>query len=654
MKTLSLIILTSASVLAFIPYPSYCRRRTAGQKHALQYDNGEDSDTSFCTEKDIASARNTSRKTEGAINRRESIAKALTISAAIFGSSLLVSTKSAQATALEDVQIGGRWVPIKDEAAYDYIAEDETIIPSYFAVYLSRILINYDVAVESWWDDQTEAYSLLPAADVRYKLGRSFGGFAASVQAGAAEFVQTVARSDGDREVINSECFERLGRVLLNNYDEGSANNSEIARQLGILFSLLPAKDQPTKLLKELNRRQIRQEIKQFSSSEKNGNVWEVISKGTVPVGFTENERSLLPTEFGFVRCSDNSYCITPKITLWEIGVDEEFGQTAVGTVFGPVSSVPLNRNTPDIGINVYKLLGLSGAAACALTHTVVIPLDVVKTRLQTNPGQYSGFVDGVTTIARDEGVSALSLGAQATIAGFLWYGLSVYPSYDLFKRLMSNNLAPSYASVHVNDIALLAGALASVVACIGLAPAETCRIRTVADPDYYQPLGFAGTLASISNEDPVKGWRSVYAGFSSILVRQVIFGSVKFFSFERACEAIYSAYPVLKDTTVTTLAVSLVAGGLAGSLSSIVSQPADSILTYCAQSSKNYNILEGCQVMVREEGAGSLFRGLGSRCLWAGSIIAGQFFLYSVFREVFSVTAADLTEQFQVFLSTQ
>ena len=271
---------------------------------------------------------------------------------------------------------------------------------------------------------------------------------------------------------------------------------------------------------------------------------------------------------------------------------------------------------------------------------------------MQTNPGQYNGFIDGIQSIVRDEGPSALLLGSQATIAGFLWYGLSVYPCYDLFKRLMSQNLAPAFVTIHNNDIALIAGALASVVACIGLAPMEICRIRTVAQPEKYCPLGLKGTVESITSEDASVGWRALYAGFSSILTRQVIFGSIKFISFERASEAIFSLYPFLKDSTATSLAVSLVAGGLAGCLSSVVSQPADSVLTYCAKSSKNYNFVEGSIVMVNEDGIWSLFRGLGSRCIWAGSIIAGQFFLYSIFRELFQVTASDLTDQFQIFQS--
>jgi solute carrier family 25 phosphate transporter 3 len=173
-----------------------------------------------------------------------------------------------------------------------------------------------------------------------------------------------------------------------------------------------------------------------------------------------------------------------------------------------------------------------------------------------------------------------------------------------------------------------------------------------VAEPLVYKAKGLLGTLGQIATEDEVLGWRSLYAGLPSLLTRQVIFGSIKFLAFERACEAIFNVWPVLQDATWTSLLVSLVAGGFSGALSSVVSHPADAVLTYVAQNSKeNLGVLEGSLMMVEREGLGSLFRGLGSRCVWAGSIIAGQFLLYDVFRTYFGVNSDDLSQVFQIVI---
>jgi solute carrier family 25 phosphate transporter 3 len=274
------------------------------------------------------------------------------------------------------------------------------------------------------------------------------------------------------------------------------------------------------------------------------------------------------------------------------------------------------------------------------------------------------------------EGLSGLFSGAQATVAGYLWYGLSVYPCYALFKRILSGGpfLTTSVAALHANDIALVAGALAAVVASLGLTPIEAARIRAVADPRTYRPLGLLGTLDAIASEgyggdesdadasqqkgrrEPSVGLKALYAGLPSLLARQVIFGSVKFLAFELACDWMYASWPSLRSATWTCLTVSLVAGGLSGVISSVVSQPADSVLTYVAQnrdgSATQLGLWDGCVRMVRTEGVGSLFRGLASRCVWAGSIIAGQFLLYDVFRTYLGVNDADLQQVYNLVIN--
>lgn len=307
--------------------------------------------------------------------------------------------------------------------------------------------------------------------------------------------------------------------------------------------------------------------------------------------------------------------------------------------------------------MDMYALFGVSGGAGCALTHSVVIPLDVVKTRTQTDPKMSTGsLLQSASNIIKNEGLEGLLLGAQATLVGYLWYGCSVYPSYTFFKRFIGQSiLTPEVAIAHINDIALIVGALAAVIASVGLTPLEAARIRTVADPAVYRLKGVIGTLQYIATEDEVLGWKKLYAGFASLLTRQVIFGSVKFLAFERACETIFKTWPALQDATWTSLLVSLVAGGISGTLSSVVSQPADSVLTYVAQSSESENlgVIEGSLIMVQEEGIGSLFRGVGSRCIWAGSIIAGQFLLYDVFRSFLGVSKDDLSQVFEVAISS-
>jgi len=42
--------------------------------------------------------------------------------------------------------------------------------------------------------------------------------------------------------------------------------------------------------------------------------------------------------------------------------------------------------------------------------------------------------------------------------------------------------------------------------------------------------------------------------------------------------------------------------------------------------------------------GFGGFFAGLISRCVWAGSIISGQFLLYDIGKNILQITSEDLT----------
>jgi solute carrier family 25 phosphate transporter 3 len=497
-------------------------------------------------------------------------------------------------------------------------------------------LLHYDVSASAWWDDQADLYSLLPSNDAIRREGKSFGSYASSIQRGLYSYVS----GDDGTNVRSYEKVREKYSALLTSLTEKYGSERGAIRDIALLFAMLPAVYQPTDMLLKISKTAL------TATGTNRGT-----NEDSFPPNYQTDFTLLLPNTYRAIYDpSTKSFVITPKINLFEIGIEEDIGSSSISTTFGPLSSKPLSRQR-KLSLDVYALLGISGGLGCASTHTLVIPLDVVKTRLQTNPGRYDSVLDGAMKIAYDEGLDGLFLGMQATVVGYLWYGISVYPSYAFLKRYIGEELLSSaFALAHSNDVALVAGALASVIASLGLTPTEACRIRTVAQPDIYRDMGLLGTLRVIVSENYELGWKNLYAGLPSLMTRQVVFGSVKFLTFERASDAIFAHWPELRYRSYTALGVSLVAGGIAGVLSSIVSQPADSVLTYVAKrSSGGLGVLDGAKMMVREEGLGSLFRGLGSRSVWAGCIIAGQFLLYDVFRAYFGISGDDLTQVFEL-----
>lgn len=550
---------------------------------------------------------------------------------------MIIYPMSAQAlvdtreNALEDVELGsGSWNAKKSSPAKE---AGRRVVPPAFATYAARILLNFDPSVASWWSDLESTYSLLSSEEQRSIFGQRFGSFAASVQASIGLFIVEEMQANGNTKPAWEKLFSRFVQKY--------GHNDTALRQVCMLFSLLPKSQQPL------------ERIQQYKSSiTPNTNINQTLNLDSFPIEYA----ALLPENYGCqVSVDASSYAIFPPIDLYEIGINEEFGQAVTATTFGPLSSIKLSRDLPDYPLAIYALFGVSGATGCALTHSVVIPLDVVKTKAQTNPGENADILSVASRIVEEEGLQGLLTGAQATLAGYLWYGLSVYPSYTFFKRFIGQSLLPlDFSAAHTNDIAFIAGALSAVIASLGLTPLEAARIRVVADPNQYKTLGLSGTLNTIASEDESLGWKALYAGLPALMTRQIIFGSIKFLAFERACDAMFVNWPSLRDLTWTALGVSLVAGAFSGALSSVVSQPADAVLTFVAQrrdTKGNVSVIKGCQLMIEESGVAALFRGLGSRSLWAAAIIAGQFLLYDVFRTAFGVTADDLTQVYNLKL---
>jgi solute carrier family 25 phosphate transporter 3 len=60
--------------------------------------------------------------------------------------------------------------------------------------------------------------------------------------------------------------------------------------------------------------------------------------------------------------------------------------------------------------VSYYLKCMAGGALACGLTHTAIVPLDVVKCRRQIDPTLYKSLGDGLSTIRVKEGFGGLSL----------------------------------------------------------------------------------------------------------------------------------------------------------------------------------------------------------------------------------------------------
>ena len=489
-------------------------------------------------------------------------------------------------------------------------------------MYLARFLLRYDERSAQWF---VSAAAALPASwnEVRRRaaLSEALGAFGTSLSFRLGPAAASAAGA--------AALFDALARA----YGGGAETKGEVKAQLALLFSLLPPSLQPVDAMKA-----------SFGQPAPPAATPEQLARG-----LDEQLDALLPT--GIVPVWDEAtrgYLLPQPLRNAVMS-----GTDGRSSVFGSAGQKPLSAEI-SLTAAQYGLFALSGGCGCALTHLAVVPLDVVKTRLQTRPGVYKGFADAFATIQRDEGLRMLFQGAQATGGGYFMYGVSVYPGYELAKRVLFGLAGETAVLEYRIPLVLLAGALATVVTCFLITPFEALRIRMVECPSYAP--SFAAAAKRYITEG---GWLSLYDGLIPLLVRQVLFGMVKFLIFDTCADAILAALPPgAGDDAAVFLGVSLLSGAIAGVGAAVISQPADVVLSKVAQGdgSKDYVgqlpggvnqlalLQQAAKTIIRKYGLGGLYLGLPSRCLWSGAIIAGQFFLYDVFKGALHVTAADLT----------
>lgn len=223
-------------------------------------------------------------------------------------------------------------------------------------------------------------------------------------------------------------------------------------------------------------------------------------------------------------------------------------------------------------------MCGFGGILSCGLTHTAIVPLDVVKCRIQVDPEKYKSFVNGFRVTIADEGLRGLVKGWAPTLVGYSVQGLGKFGFYELFKNVYSNLLGEERTYLYRTSLYLAASASAEFFADIGLCPFEAVKVRVQTQPGWASTLreGFPKFIA----EEGVSG---LYKGITPLWGRQIPYTMMKFACFERTVEALYK-YVVPKPRAECSkseqLVVTFVAGYIAGVFCAVVSHPADTIVS--------------------------------------------------------------------------
>ncbi|CAL9149975.1 unnamed protein product [Musa hybrid cultivar] len=309
-------------------------------------------------------------------------------------------------------------------------------------------------------------------------------------------------------------------------------------------------------------------------------------------------------------------YKISPTLS------DPSFASVSVSKARTP--SVSQYRSILKSLSNLERALigAAAGGAAGAFTYVCLLPIDAVKTKLQTKGAAqiYSGALDAAIQTFRTQGILGFYRGVSAVLVGSATSSAIYFGTCELGKSLLSK--LPSFPPLLIPPTA---GAMGNIVSSAIMVPKEliTQRMQAGAVGRSWE------VLVRILEKDGILG---LYAGYSATLLRNLPAGILSYSSFE------YLKSFVLSKTGKAYLepAQSVLCGALAGAISASLTTPLDVVKTRLmtqAHGEVRNKVSETLRQIVMEEGWGGLARGIGPRVLHSACFAALGYFSFETAR---------------------
>ncbi|BFZ56494.1 Carrier protein, mitochondrial [Savitreella phatthalungensis] len=276
----------------------------------------------------------------------------------------------------------------------------------------------------------------------------------------------------------------------------------------------------------------------------------------------------------------------------------------------------------------------LSAISGAIITSLIVTPLDVVKTRLQsqslqepvccreismattcgpqpeiceaeqTSLRRFNGTWEGIVKISRNEGVSSLWRGLSPTLFMAIPSTVIYFVGYEQLRGLVGGDAtwAP-----------LLCGGLARTASATAIGPLELLRTRLQSSTHLGKSASqtfkdvSAGMKASLRRE----GFRSLWRGLGLTLWRDVPFSALYWLGYEKT-RRLLSRH----DLVHSPFAQSFLSGGVSGTIAALVTTPFDVAKTKKQILEREVTTPQLMRIIYAEEGVRGLWRGTVPRCL--------------------------------------
>lgn len=253
-----------------------------------------------------------------------------------------------------------------------------------------------------------------------------------------------------------------------------------------------------------------------------------------------------------------------------------------------------------------------AGAFAGIAEHTVMYPIDAIKTRMQVlqphGTTAHNSVIRNTFHIARTEGVFSLWRGMSSVIVGAGPAHAVYFATYEAVKHAMGGN----QAGVHHPLAAATSGAAATIASDAFMNPFDVIKQRMQMQESRKMYRSMVDCAKYVYRNE---GLGAFYISYPTTLSMTVPFTALQFLAYESISTAMN---PQKAYDPVTHCLAGAVAGGFAAGLTT----PMDVIKTILQTRGTSSDpqvrnvsgFMEGCKLLYRREGFRGFFKGVRPR----------------------------------------
>lgn len=292
-------------------------------------------------------------------------------------------------------------------------------------------------------------------------------------------------------------------------------------------------------------------------------------------------------------------------------------------------------------------------ALCSSVAHLILTPIDVVKTKVQTKPETYNrGILGTFKQVLKEEGLGTFFDGWEPTFVGFFVAGGLAFFLTEFFRRyyttLATNIIMTTQSSSEITAASMIpnleiplivaSAATSGFLCCFVLAPFDAIRIRTVSQPDYADNI--FGVVSRMITEE---GLPSLFSAVPVWFLKEVPYNTAKFLVFDTSTEWLLETYPAAREDILLSLLVSLVGGIAGGITATIVSNPADVVVTELKKAKTDLSPPEAAELLFQRNGIAAFAKGIQLRMVFYSLLVSLQFLLYDAIRIALGVGSDDM-----------